>query len=95
MLSYEIEMAVDHYVIPLIIAYTDYNSILYPNSHSHEWPIALKTRLDNGTANAIHVPFRKDAILEAISLFTVNNGNLSGPDNFYNRETQVGWGYIS
>jgi len=94
MLSYEIEKAVDHYEIPLIIAYTGYNSILNTKSHADEWPTALKTRLDNSAANAIHVPFRKDAIMDAIGQFTVNSGKLSGPHNYYSRDTQVGWGYI-
>lgn len=90
MLSYEIEKAVDQCEIPLIIAYTGYNSILNPKSHADKWPTALKTRFDNGSANAIHVPFRKDAIFDAIGQFTVNSGNLSGPFNYYNRDTQVG-----
>ena len=94
LLSYEIERAVDHFKIPLIIAYTGYNSILKARSHSDEWPISLKTRIDNSSANAIHIPFRKDAILSAIGQFTVNKGNLEGPLHFYNREAQVSWGYI-
>jgi len=94
MLSYEIRKAVDYYEIPLIIAYTGYNSILNTKSHSDEWPTSLKTRLDNSTTNAIHVPFRKDAILDAIGQFHVNSGNLTGSHNCYSRKAQVGWGYI-
>lgn len=94
MLSYEIEKAVDHYKIPLIIAYTGYKSILEPESVSDKWPTALKSRLDNSTANAIHVPFRKDAIMDAIGQFTVNSGKLSGPHNHYSRDTHVSWGYV-
>jgi hypothetical protein len=94
MLSYEIEKAVDQYEIPLIIAYTGYESILKVNSHEDEWPNALRQRIKNGDANAIHIPFKKDAILDAISQFTVNSGKLSGPRNYYSRETQVEWGYI-
>jgi hypothetical protein len=95
MLSYEIEKAVDLYKIPLIIAYTAYGSILNVKSHADEWPTILKSRLDDATANAIHLPFKKDAIFTAINQFTVNSGNLNGPYNFYSREAQVKWGYIS
>jgi hypothetical protein len=94
LLSYEVEMAVDYYEIPLIIAYTGYNAILNPMSHSDGWPTSLKTRINNSTAKAIHIPFRKDAILDAIGQFTVNSGNLSIPNCSYNREAQKSWGYI-
>lgn len=95
MLSYEIEKAVDLYKIPLIIAYTAYRSILNVKSHSIEWPTVLKSRIENSTANAIHIPFKKDALLDAINQFTVNSGNLNGPYNFYSKKTQMEWGYIS
>lgn len=94
MLSYEIEKAVDTYELPLIIAYTDYTSILNVNSHEDEWPNSLKERIKNGTARAIHIPFKKDAILKAIDQFTVNKNNFEGPRHHYSREIQVGWGYI-
>ncbi len=95
MLSYEIEKAVDTYGLPLIIAYAGYNSIQSPSALSDRWPNALTTRLNNGSASAIHVPFKKDAILDAIGQFTVSSGNLDGAFNKYSRETQVNWGYIS
>lgn len=94
MLSYEIEKAVDTYEIPLIIAYTGYNSILNPAVLHPRWPNALTSRINNGTAKAIHIPFKQTAILEAIGQFTVGANNLSIPLQFYNRETQVNWGYI-
>ena len=37
LLSYEIEKAVDHYEIPLIIGYTAYNSIMNPSVHFRVW----------------------------------------------------------
>ena len=95
MLSFEIEKAVDTFGLPLIIAHTGYNSILNPAALSNRWPTALQTRVNEGTANAIHIPFKKDAILDAIGQFTVNAGNLSGGLNYYNRESHVRWGYIS
>ncbi len=93
MLSYEIEKAVDTYEIPLIVAYVDYKSILYPNAHSDEWPNALATRINNSTASAIHVPFKKEAILDAIDRFHVNGELLKSSLEYYTKETQVGWGF--
>jgi hypothetical protein len=95
MLSYEIEKAVDTYQLPLIIAYTGYNSILNPSSHSDRWPNALAKRINNRTVKAIHIPYKKDAILDAIGQFTVNGKQPNGGSlGYYNRQTQVGWGYI-
>ena len=94
MLSYEIEKAVDYYEIPLIIAYTDYSSILNPRSHADEWPTALATRIDSSNAKAIHVPFKKDAILDAIGRFSVNAEQPSGSLVHYTRAKQASWGYI-
>lgn len=94
MLSFEIEKAVDSYKIPLIIAYAGYDWITEPNVLSALWPTALATRLNNGTAKAIHVPFRKDAILDAIGQFSINGTQLQSSMIHYTRETQVNWGYI-
>ena len=95
MLSFEIENAVDTHELPLIIAHTGYDSILEPGALSNRWPTALATRINNGTAKAIHIPFKKEAILDAIGQFTVNTNTLNVPLEYYNRETQVRWGYIS
>lgn len=94
MLSFEIEKAVDTYGLPLIIAHTGHNSILNPAALSNRWPAALAARINNGTAKAIHIPFKKEAILSAIGQFTVNTNALNVSLGYYNRETQVGWGYI-
>jgi hypothetical protein len=94
MFSFEIEKAVDTYDLPLIIAHTGYVSILDPGALSNRWPSTLQTRINNGNATAIHIPFKKEAILNAIGQFTVNSSNLTGGLNYYNRETYVGWGYI-
>lgn len=94
MLSFEIEKAVDIYELPLIIAHTGFVSVLNPTALSNRWPTALTTRINNGSATAIHIPFKKDAIFDAIGQFTVNSNNLTGGLNYYNRETHVRWGYI-
>ena len=56
---FEIEQAVDRYGLPIIAAYTGYDSILAPNQHSGLWPSALASRINNKTARVIHVPFKK------------------------------------
>lgn len=94
LLSWEIERAVDHYKLPLIIAYTGFGAVLKPASHSDKWPTTLATRLNNGSAKAIHIPFKKDALLNAIGRFTINGEELNGSFVHYTREAQVDWGYI-
>lgn len=69
---FEIAYAIDKCALPLIIAYTGYNRILAPNALRNLWPTALATRIDNGSARAIHVPFRQKAIDDAIRRFDVN-----------------------
>ena len=95
LLSYEVEMAVDHYKIPLIIAYAGYGSVLTPLSHSEEWPTALKMRINNGSAKAIHIPFKKDALFAFIDRFTVNGEEIGGSLVHFTRAAQVDWGYIN
>lgn len=93
-LSYEIEMAVDTYELPLICAYTGYNSIFNPRELSGRWPNALTQRIDSLAVNAIHIPFKKNALLDAIGQFTVINETLSGPLNNYSRDAHIGFGCI-
>ena len=71
-LSYEIELAVDNYDLPLIIAYTGYININNPKLLSSRWPKALEKRINDGTAKAIHVSFKKEPILDAIGQFIVD-----------------------
>ena len=83
MLSYEIEKAVDVYELPLICMYPGYDAVTNPRQLAGRWPDSLTRRIDNATANAIHIPFRKNPLLVALSQFTVHSGNLSGPLNHY------------
>lgn len=95
MLSWEIEKAVDYYKLPLIIAYTGYNSIFRPRELSNRWPNTLTSRINNGTASAIHIPFKKDAMFNAIGRFTVNGEKIGSSLLHYNAEAHREWGYIS
>lgn len=76
LLSYEIEQAVDVYKLPLIISYVDFDIVAKPESLHGYWPKALKDRIDNGSAKAIHIGFKKEPILDAIGQFSVNDKQL-------------------
>lgn len=93
---FEICQAVDTCKIPVIAAYPDYESILAPRLLSDYWPSALATRITNGSARVIHIPFKQPAMLDAIEYMTVFNTNypLDGY-GFYNREAHVQWGLLA
>jgi hypothetical protein len=93
-LSYEIEQAIDTYKIPLIIAYPDYSSILDVNALSYLWPKTLMDRINRARTEAIHIAFKKDCILDAITRFSVNGEHLNSGKEYYNRETYIEWGII-
>jgi len=75
---FEIAHAIDTCEIPVIVAYTSSvvnteKSITSPNALSVYWPPALKTRIQKGTVNAIHIPFKKAPLSDAIGQFDHNN----------------------
>lgn len=86
MLTYEIEKAVDLYNLPLICAYTDFFQVTAPRELSRRWPLALETRINTGTAAAIHIPFKKGALFDAIGQFTVHSNPLIHGVHFYSIE---------
>lgn len=70
---FEIENAVDLYAIPIIAAYTVFEKpIRNPRALSPYWPAALARRIDNGSANVLHIPFRKEPLRDSLS-FSHNN----------------------
>ena len=70
---FEIEKAIDTYEIPIIAAYTVFDKpIRNPTALSQYWPSALTARINNGTANVIHIPFKKEALKNAL-LFSHTN----------------------
>lgn len=94
MLSYEIEKAIDRYQLPLICVYTGYNRIMKPAELSNRWPASLEERIRTGTAQAIHIPFKKYALLDALGQFTVHHNNLQGGLNHYNQNAHQQFGCI-
>ena len=89
MLSYEIEKAVDKYDLPLICIYIGYETIYLPEKFSNRWPNALKERIQDKTANAIHIPFKKNILLEVINQFSVNNQTPSSALTTYTKDAQI------
>ena len=90
---FEIEHAVDKRGIPIIAAYTSYNTVIAPNQLSHLWPEALNRRILNGTALVVHVPFKQKIIDDAIRRFDLNN-LPGGPLVHYTVEAHRGFGII-
>ncbi|MBW9264370.1 MAG: hypothetical protein K1563_17540 [Candidatus Thiodiazotropha sp. (ex. Lucinisca nassula)] len=86
MLSYEIEQSVDRYGLPLIITYVGYEQILAPSKLFSRWPSVLAHRIYNDLAKAIHIPFKKSAINNAISQFSIQDNRLSGSLSHYSLE---------
>ncbi|MGZ8906185.1 MAG: TIR domain-containing protein [Methylobacter sp.] len=92
---FEIEKAVDIYKIPIIAAYTGYGTpIRKPAALKAHWPSALATRINNGTANVIHIPFKKMALLDAISQFSHNALPKGGGLGFYSDEAYRHFGIV-
>jgi hypothetical protein len=85
---YEIEYAIDTCKIPLIIAYTDYEGILNPGSHRSEWPPALTKRIDAATVRAIHIPFKRSIIDQAIGQYDLHT-QPTGALSYYSKEYQT------
>jgi len=90
---FEIEQAVDVYQIPIIAVYPDYESILAPIELSSLWPSVLASRIKNGTARVIHIPFKKLPIAAAIEQFDCKNQPAGGLA-FYSREAYKNWGLL-
>jgi MTH538 TIR-like domain (DUF1863) len=90
---FEIEKAVDEYKIPIIVAYTVFtDAIRDPGALSGHWPAALKTRIENGTANAIHVPFKQAPLYAAIDQFSHENPPKGGGMGIYDDPSYLKWG---
>ena len=87
LLCWEIEKAVDDYKLPLIIVYTEYSRILDVDSLSNKWPKALKERIDNRTAKCIHLAFKKELVLDAISQFSINDKYPNTSKDYYGKDT--------
>lgn len=100
-LNYEIELAIDEFEIPIIIAYTDCEeALLTPKDFSSYWPKSLKERIDKCIegktdecmVNCIHIPFKKEPIFSAISQFSINDDTIDSPIAYYSKNSYDKWG---
>lgn len=90
---FEIEKAVDTYKIPIIAAYTRFATpIRNPSALNAYWPSALATRINNQTANVIHIPFKKAALMDAISQFSHNAPPMGGGLGIYSDDAYRDFG---
>ena len=90
-LSYEIQLAIEVYKIPVIIAYPGYPAILNVDAMAFMWPKSLVDRIDNPETKAIHIAFHKGPIFDAINQFTVNSNSLASGRDYYSREAYESW----
>ena len=91
---FEIQYAIDECEIPVIAAYPAYTYIMAPAELEHLWPKALATRITNGTAHVIHVPFRREPLRDAVGQFSHGQYPNGGGLGHYSRETYVQWGFL-
>lgn len=83
--------------MPIIVAYTGCDYLLKPRKYSDRWPKALKERISNGTARVIHIAFKEEAIMGAISQFTIHSTGdniLNTSLGVYSKEDYISWGYL-
>lgn len=91
---YEIRYAIDECKIPIIAAYPGKEAIKRPQALSSLWPKSLATRINNGSASVIHIPFQKEVVTAAVGQFgpdalPKNNGLGRYSDEAYRR-----WGLL-
>lgn len=90
---FEIEKAVDTYGLPVIAVYPGYQPILTPSDLRSLWPEALKDRIDAKSVRAIHIPFKKLPIMNAIGQFD-HSCQPRSPLSYYGREAYQRWGLL-
>ncbi|BFO67438.1 TIR domain-containing protein [Chryseobacterium sp. KCF3-3] len=91
---FEIEYAVDTCKIPLIITYVDISTPIYNCSPLlSKLPNALRTRIADRSASAIHIPFNKKVLQDALR-FTFNNKPNGYGEGIYSQEAYKNFGMI-
>ena len=75
------------------VAYTVFDqAIRNPSALAKYWPPALTSRINNGTASAIHIPFKQAPIYDAIEQFSHEKMPLGGGLGFYSDAAYSMWG---
>ena len=91
---YEIGYAVDRCGIPIIATYPGQGVIRSPNNLRNLWPSALQSRIDNGKAKVIHIPFNRKAIEDAVEQFDRNKAPAGGGLGYYNDDAYREFGLL-
>lgn len=74
LLGWEIEQCVKTYKLPIIVVYTMCSGKLTSTSlYQKYWPEKLKNFIDKDEVKTIHIPFKKEIVLQAINDFSVND----------------------
>lgn len=90
---FEIAQAIGNYRIPIIATYPGVaGPIRNPGALSGLWPQALASRINDGTAHVIHIPFSQNALLDAISQFSHDKFPLGGGLGIYGDEAYRSFG---
>jgi len=90
---FEIGKAVDEFKIPIIAAYTGIGlPVRTPSAFRSKWPASLAARIDNRTAHVIHIPFKKLALLDAITYFSHKSPPVGGGLGIYSDQAYVNFG---
>lgn len=93
---FEIEYAIDKCKIPIIVAYTIINTPILKASDipNNYWPKPLEIRITNKSVSAIHIPFKKEPIKDAISQFSLSNVPINGSLTCYSQSAYRSFGLL-
>jgi hypothetical protein len=92
-LSYEIGTASDVLNLPFIVVYVDYTAVARPQDLNRLWPAGLEQRINSRSLHAIHIPFVKEAVVDAIGQFSYMTPPPSAV-NHYNFEAHITFGCL-
>ncbi len=80
---FEIETAIDHCEIPIIATYPSMDQITAVTAQMRSfWPQALRTRIQNGKAKVVHVPFKRSALNYCMGHYSHDTLPKSGEGTF-------------
>ncbi len=92
LLNWEIEECVNNNDLPVIVAYTMCDGKLSSTSeYKKYWPSSLKELIEKDNIKSMHIPFKKEPILSAITGYTHNN-KPNHTVTVYTDETYKKWG---
>lgn len=91
-LNWEIEKAFE-YELPFIIVYPEYKKIQKPLSHNDVWPTKLAKLIEEKKIKCIHIPFKKEPMLDAIRQFSVVSAKYPKTSlSYYSSDAYKRWG---